>query len=120
MYHKKPPPPTTTTTASTTGTTGFVTAPTGYHLLGCYAEPPIGRALDTVYASDYMTLEMCISHAVGAQYVGVEYGRECWYGATLASGAVLESNDNCKMVCPGNEFQYCGAGMHLIMYQRNV
>jgi hypothetical protein len=35
----------------------FVTALTGYPMLGCYIEPQDARALSSVYASDEMTVD---------------------------------------------------------------
>jgi hypothetical protein len=106
----------TTSTSATSGPTAVPTVGT-YHLVGCYAEPSGGRAFPTLYANDSMTPALCLGAANGATYFGLEYGRECWYGNTIAAGAVLEAtNKNCTKVCPGNAAQYCGGGSHLLVY----
>jgi hypothetical protein len=99
----------------------YVPSVGNYHLVGCYAEPSGGRALASLYADDSMTPAVCVGAAGGATYVGLEYGRECWYGNAIAAGAVLEAtNDNCAMACAGDAAEYCGAGNHLLVYQLQV
>jgi hypothetical protein len=64
-----------------------------------------------------MTVDMCLSVAAAYSYAGVEYGRECWYGNVLSSGAAQDTNlADCNTLCPGNALQYCGSGGHLVLY----
>lgn len=76
-----------------------------------------------------MTVEMCLSLAQrgdrsGKSYLwaGVEYGRECWVGQSVAGGAPVNSTggaSDCSMTCAGNPSEYCGKGGKLSMYVRN-
>ncbi|KAK4447779.1 WSC domain-containing protein, partial [Podospora aff. communis PSN243] len=98
----------------------YVESVGGYDLVGCYAEPPTGRALSLSHADDDMTPSMCagVAAAASATYFGLEYGRECWYGNTIDSGAVMQSNlDSCDMACGGDATKKCGAGNRLLMYE---
>jgi hypothetical protein len=61
---------------------------------------------------------LCIGAAGGATYAGIEYSRERWYGDILSLAAVVEATGgNCNFVCPGDFFQYCGAGNQLLVYE---
>lgn len=85
---------------------------------GCFAEPPGGRALSTLWAADDMTVSACLSRCTAARYAGLEYGRECWCGTAIHPEAALMSNSECSMVCKGNGAEYCGAGRRLNLYTR--
>lgn len=48
-----------------------------YSYYGCQTEATTGRALNSLtYASNNMTLELCIATCASFTYAGVEYGRE--------------------------------------------
>ncbi|KAH0545374.1 hypothetical protein FGG08_000515 [Glutinoglossum americanum] len=86
---------------------------------GCVQEPTGVRALPNLFASDSMTIELCLSFAWNYKFAGVEYGRECWYGNTLNAGAsVAPSQSSCNMACKGNTSEFCGAGSLLTLYQK--
>ncbi|KAF9869506.1 WSC domain-containing protein [Colletotrichum karsti] len=96
----------------------------GYTYQGCYVEPPNGRALEAVTGDDQMTLEMCagICSTSNKVYFGVEYGRECWCGNQLATGATIAADDSeCSFPCPGNTAggETCGAGDRLNLYKND-
>ncbi|KAK4194711.1 hypothetical protein QBC40DRAFT_290276 [Triangularia verruculosa] len=98
----------------------YVDSVGGYDLVGCYAAPPTGRALSLSYADDDMTPSMCagVAATASATYFGLEYGRECWYGNSIDSGAVMQSSlDSCDMACAGDATKKCGAGNRLLMYE---
>lgn len=64
-----------------------------------------------------MTLEACATNCVGFAYWGVEYGGECYCGNSLGAGSILATNQaDCSFTCPGNAYEYCGAGNRLEMY----
>ncbi|KAI1139022.1 heme peroxidase [Hypoxylon sp. FL0543] len=89
-----------------------------YFRVGCYTEIPGGRALTgAAYADDAMTLEMCASNCTGFTYWAAEYGRECYCGNTLDSLSTQAPDADCSMVCGGDRYEYCGAGMRLELYQ---
>lgn len=55
--------------------------------MSCFMEPQWGRALSNlVKPDDKMTINMCFDtcKAGGYSYAGLEYGRECWCGNTVA------------------------------------
>ncbi|KAG0651289.1 fungistatic metabolite, partial [Hyphodiscus hymeniophilus] len=61
---------------------------------------------------------MCINDCSGAGYgyAGVEYGRECWCGNSLASGSVHVTDQTCDMTCSGDESTICGGHSLLSIY----
>ncbi|KAH8672637.1 hypothetical protein BGZ60DRAFT_282514 [Tricladium varicosporioides] len=120
----------TSTTASQTSTSissSATPSPTlshkstigAYTYLGCYTEGNGARALTGKSTYDYpaMTLEKCAAACTGFTYWGVEYGGECYCGSALDSTSTLASLSDCSFVCPGNQYEYCGAGNRLEMYQ---
>lgn len=91
-----------------------------YKSKGCLQEPSSGRALtgDSTTATD-MTVEKCVKFCLGKRfkYAGVEYGTQCFCGASVNPAAVTTRCDNSNlMLCPGNKFTYCGAGNLLNLY----
>jgi hypothetical protein len=66
-----------------------------------------------------MTLEICASicsSPVEYTYFGVEYGGECYCGNDFSVGSVSAPDTDCYFVCPGDNFEYCGAGNRLSAY----
>ncbi len=93
---------------------------TGYTYQGCYNEPSGGRALTaSSTASNSMTVESCAAFCNGANYFGVEYGRECYCGASLPSTSTPQPATDCSFKCAGNSTEYCGAGNRLNIYENN-
>ncbi|CUS12732.1 unnamed protein product [Tuber aestivum] len=133
---KKGPTPTgsnsSSSSATATGTTASSSVsptPTGpidnpgnvnYSFVGCYTEPPAGRALTLLTASDTMDVNTCLGICSTYEYAGLEYGSECWCGNSLALGAVSTDVSQCRMTCKGNPFEYCGAGNRLSLYKKNA
>ncbi|RVD89540.1 uncharacterized protein DFL_000543 [Arthrobotrys flagrans] len=91
-----------------------------YTSLGCYQEPPSGKALSKVFSSNSMTHELCQYYcwSLGqAKFAGVEYGRECWCGNDLNPAATPASPpSSCNMPCSGDSSKTCGAGGYLELY----
>ena len=125
-----PPDSTVSTSTTTTTSTSATPTPTGpainpgndvFGYAGCYAEPPGGgRALSTLYANDLLTANMCFAQCPSSNYVGLEYGRECWCGNTLNIAVVKKPDTECSMLCKGNALEYCGAGSRLNIYTKKV
>lgn len=93
-----------------------------YSPLGCYTEATSGRALTgNSYTADNMTAETCETFCSkdGFKYMGVEYGRECYCGHTLNTGSVATNSSDCDKVCGGNQWEICGGGSRLNMFQMN-
>jgi hypothetical protein len=114
------------TSTSTSPSTPVSTGPTIKQVVGsysyyqCQTEATNSRALSALtYASDGMTVEICISTCAGYTYAGVEYGRECYCGNSFNAGSVVAPgrNADCNMVCPGNNMEFCGAGNRLSVYK---
>lgn len=103
--------------------TGVIEKSVGpYNYISCYTEATTGRALSSAsYAYNSMTPDTCAANCNGYSYFGVEYGRECYCGNTLAAGSVLSPNgdSDCNMPCGGNSTELCGAGNRLTMYSLN-
>ena len=85
-----------------------------FSAMGCYAEKPNDRALEVVYESDRLTIELCAAQAAlnGYAYFGTEFGQECWMGDHM-DGAKPANQSSCNVNCPGNSFQTCGGGNFL-------
>ncbi|KAF4975873.1 hypothetical protein FZEAL_7396 [Fusarium zealandicum] len=88
--------------------------------MGCYSEPPSGRALslDRIADTVGMTNEKCVEfcQAGGYTYAGTEYSQECYCGNTI-NGDSLPDISQCSMQCRGNIFSYCGAGNRLSVWK---
>ncbi|KAF8849870.1 heme peroxidase [Acephala macrosclerotiorum] len=108
----------TSSAATPTPTLAHKQTVEGYTFQGCYTEGTGVRALGSASFYNYtaMTIEMCASDCSGYSYFGVEYGGECYCGNTLASTSALAALSDCSFICPGNSYEYCGAGNRLEMY----
>ncbi|KAG4032100.1 hypothetical protein MFRU_007g00140 [Monilinia fructicola] len=120
----------TSSTSSVTPTpTGPITVANvpNYNYLGCYSEATTGRALSgsqPTPPTGGFTIESCKTSCSAFQYFGMEYSNECYCGATINSGSVLQASilpsvNGCDMPCSGNASEYCGGGLRLNMYQFN-
>ncbi|KAL8717991.1 MAG: hypothetical protein Q9181_008250 [Wetmoreana brouardii] len=64
---------------------------------------------------------MCLSMCYQYKYAGIEYGRECWCGNTLAaSSAQATAETQCNKKCPGDATEICGAGNRLTLYTKKA
>ncbi|KAL8837213.1 MAG: hypothetical protein Q9176_005844 [Flavoplaca citrina] len=109
----------TTSTSSTTSGPTILPSNANFTYTGCYTEATSGRALSKlIKADDKMTADMCLGLCYQYQYAGIEYGRECFCGDTLASTSTKVADSQCSKVCPGDTSQYCGAGNRLTLYIR--
>ncbi|KAF4633357.1 hypothetical protein G7Y89_g4765 [Cudoniella acicularis] len=112
--------PTSSSTSATPVPTLAVKPTVGaYTFLGCYTEATNARALTGYAYYDYpaMTLEECATTCAGYVYWGVEYGGECYCGNSLNPTSTLAPLSDCSFTCPGNEYEYCGAGVRLELYK---
>ncbi|KAH8205158.1 hypothetical protein TruAng_000723 [Truncatella angustata] len=104
---------------------GALKTSTDWTYKSCFMEPQWGRALSNlVKADDRLTINMCLDACKSANYkfAGLEYGRECWCGNTMADGLEDASDPacvmQCDMVCGGNSSQICGGRATISMYAR--
>ncbi|CAJ2510387.1 Uu.00g050900.m01.CDS01 [Anthostomella pinea] len=93
----------------------------------CFMEPQNSRALDIlIKADDNMTIEMCTQACGDAKYpyAGVEYGRECYCGATQSPNLQDASDPTCSMQCDfpcgGNAQQICGGRLTIGIYKNTA
>lgn len=98
-----------------------------YKYAGCYSEGGSGRALggsgtsaSSSTSGDNMSVETCASFCAGAgfQYMGVEYGRECYCnnGGPI-NGAAPVTEGDCSMTCQGNVTEWCGGRSRINVYK---
>ena len=110
-------------TAASTANPSIPASIGNYAYRGCYSEASTGRALTgKAFASDTVSLDVCAATCAGFGYWGVEYGRECFCGDSLADGSTKAGipETDCNFKCPGNSSQICGAGNRLTMYQLDL
>ncbi|KAK5658489.1 hypothetical protein OQA88_1880 [Cercophora sp. LCS_1] len=120
LYRLSALPSSAITAPSATSTPGITPTVSPYSFIGCYTEPPTGRALTgATYASALMTLESCAEFCSAFKYFGTEYSAECFCGDSLPSSSVNASPSDCSMTCAGNNLQYCGGPSRLQMYERD-
>ncbi|KAK6540872.1 hypothetical protein TWF694_008255 [Orbilia ellipsospora] len=119
IYDSGPIATSTTTSAPATPTVN--PGLNGFTFYGCYSDDTNSRVLSNEFidSSGGSTIEKCLAHA-GSSYnwVGVEYGQECWYGDTLGSNSQAESS-GCDMPCPGKKTELCGGGNRLQLYKNS-
>ncbi|KAF4635308.1 hypothetical protein G7Y89_g2796 [Cudoniella acicularis] len=110
----------TSSSVQATPTLQIVPSVANYVYYGCWTEGTGVRALAPgAFAADTMTVESCEASCAGYTYFGVEYGRECYCGNTIAASSVLKPDSDCSMVCMGNQYEYCGNGNRLNIYIKN-
>jgi hypothetical protein len=87
----------------------------GMSYQGCWTDqaPTTVQALPTLmYSNSSNTIEMCTSSCAGAGFViaGLKNGVDCWCGNAMEStSAVLTVDSVCRVACPGNTAEICGA-----------
>ncbi|PMD40623.1 WSC-domain-containing protein [Hyaloscypha variabilis F] len=109
-----------TSSAATPSQTMAISKTIGkYAFQGCYTEAKSNRALTGASFYNYtaMTLEMCASSCSAFTWWGVEYGGECYCGDSLDLTSLNTTITDCSFSCPGNQYEYCGAGNRLQMYK---
>ncbi|KAI5275150.1 hypothetical protein E4T47_01817 [Aureobasidium subglaciale] len=93
-----------------------------YTYMGCFNETHDRRALNgPSKAGNTNTLESCATFCAGYAYFGVEFGQECYCGASLYANSILQKDESgCSVACAGNSAQKCGGGDYLNVYYTNV
>ncbi|KAK0560767.1 hypothetical protein OC861_006141 [Tilletia horrida] len=86
---------------------------------GCFPDSTAARTLQGAAPNIVATnsLENCASACSAFTYFGTEYGRECYCGNAIMSGATAGDPSLCNMVCSGNGTEICGAGNQLSVYK---
>ncbi|KAK6525361.1 hypothetical protein TWF694_005500 [Orbilia ellipsospora] len=113
---------TSTTSGGTPSSTALINLASynGFTYLSCWTDQTTNRTLAGwgLAPSSSMTIEQCINYcAPNNQYVGMEYGQECWCGPTIMRGTAAPATD-CNMPCSGNSIENCGGTARLALYNR--
>ncbi|GKT47811.1 WSC domain-containing protein [Colletotrichum spaethianum] len=93
-----------------------------FNSIGCYSDTPSARALTTgISLSGGVRVSDCTTAcaAQGYQFAGVEFGRECFCGASIQNGAKPISAESCNMACTADKTQYCGGAAAINIYQNS-
>lgn len=101
-----------------------MTSTLSFRYLGCAKGSVDGsrilRAAQT--AGDDMTIDSCLRYCEGQghSFAGLEYGRECFCGSSVAESNLPVQGvlGKCEMPCSGNKDQVCGGPDALSMYQK--
>ena len=122
-----PPPSSTSTSPSSssrvTPTPVATDLPAGWEHHGCWLEGTTGRALPhQVPDSQVNTPALCATTCQGLGYTisGTEYGVQCFCGNAIHNGAVVTTESQCSMNCPGDATQKCGAGDRLGIVSKGI
>jgi hypothetical protein len=113
----------TTISTSTTIKTSTIPAPlsTGlayYTYLDCHTDSVNSRTLTSISEVSYsMTLETCALFCGGYRFFGLEFGRECFCGNSLADGSTTATDGRCNMACLGDSTKVCGGPNGLSLYE---
>ena len=110
-------------TSSTAATSPSTPKPTisGYTYQGCIVDNTSKRVLTGKFTStSTTTYASCAAFCSGYNYMGLEYGSECWCGNTYPNPTSLASDKDCSFPCSGRASELCGAGDRLTMFKNNV
>ncbi|KAK4246156.1 WSC domain-containing protein [Corynascus novoguineensis] len=90
---------------------------------GCWTELPSGegRALAGAagFSATAMTVDDCGDYCLNSGFLwfGLEYGAECYCGATLNANSTSAAETDCNMPCSGDSAATCGGSNRLSVYQ---
>ncbi|XP_038050906.1 WSC domain-containing protein 2-like [Patiria miniata] len=86
--------------------------------LGCYEDSKDDRALGGPSWKDVIeqSWEWCIHSCVSYQYMGLEFGNECFCGRNVDYGR-HGSRSGCTMACEGNSSETCGGRNRIEVYR---
>lgn len=101
-----------------------VTSSGTFKYIGCQLDSSTSRTLSSLsWAGTELTVERCAAYCAGYQYMGVEFGSECYCGGDVdgkgvkSATVVRTSPNNCTMPCNGDATQLCGGSGWLNLYQ---
>ena len=92
----------------------------GFVYLGCRTEVLNGtRALAGATTSgDDMSNEECSEFCEGYEFMGTQFGRECYCGQELSEKAEAAEATECDMLCSGTTMEFCGGPNRISVYQK--
>lgn len=86
-----------------------------YTAKGCFTDKQSTRSLSGgVLRRADMSIEMCAVFCRNFIYFGLEFGSQCFCGNSLGGAQVSE--DECGMLCAGNDSETCGSADRLTVY----
>lgn len=98
-----------------------------FNYIGCELDSSTSRTLSSLsWAGTGLTVERCASYCAAYQYMGVEFGAECYCGGDsqgkgVRSATIVTSGvTNCTVPCNGDATQLCGGSGWLNLYQNTV
>ncbi|KAF2153926.1 putative WSC domain protein, partial [Myriangium duriaei CBS 260.36] len=96
----------------------------GWAYQGCANDDVNSRTLtgtSNIYSTNQATtdVETCIKSCLGSTYAGLEYGKQCFCGNSVATDRLPQASQlgACNMPCAGNSSQVCGGGSQLSLYK---
>ncbi|KAI9791429.1 MAG: hypothetical protein M1833_001534 [Piccolia ochrophora] len=110
---------TSSSTSTTTTSSSSTPSASPWALMGCYNDDTHPRALSSgSFASNSMTPELCQEFCLSRHLplAGLEYGRECYCGASFLSDAVVPGWPNCNKKCAGDASRVCGGPNRMTVY----
>ncbi|ETN43599.1 uncharacterized protein HMPREF1541_02758 [Cyphellophora europaea CBS 101466] len=90
--------------------------------IGCYSDSASARTLTTsVSLPGNVRVSDCTTacEAKGFQYAGLEFGGECYCGASIQNGGAPIADSKCNMACSADKTQYCGGAGAINIYKSN-
>jgi hypothetical protein len=87
---------------------------------GCYSDSASARTLTTrVSLPGLVRVSDCTNAcaAQGFQYAGLEFGQECYCGASIQNGGQPIADKSCNMACTADKTQYCGGRGAINIYK---
>ncbi|KAF0320781.1 WSC domain-containing protein [Colletotrichum asianum] len=99
--------------------------PSGWTSLGCYTDSgtrTLSYRAGVSGGGSAMSVLQCTTActAVGFAFAGVEYGTECWCDDAIRGGASSAPEDDCNMLCGGNNSELCGGPNRINLYKGAV
>jgi hypothetical protein len=76
-------------------------------------------ALVTLTSVSNMAESVSGLNGISLEVVDVLISDTGYCGNAINTGSVLATSTDCSFICPGNQYEYCGAGNRLDMYQNN-
>ncbi|KZL64145.1 wsc domain-containing protein [Colletotrichum incanum] len=93
-----------------------------FNSIGCYSDHPAARALTSgIGLSGGVRVSDCTTAcaAQGYQFAGLEFGKECFCGASIQNGAKPIPAESCNMACTADKTQYCGGAGAINIYKNS-
>ena len=89
-----------------------------YSYAGCYTDASPRALGKYAFSAANMTVEACVTgcQAKGYSKAGAEYSTQCFCDVVIGSGGLLVGDNQCDMVCGGNDREYCGGSSRLSVY----